>query len=59
MEEMKNYKFRIEVDVKVYKGNPEYLIHYEDQRQAVKGHEYSPPRVNSIPHLLSELSDSI
>src|SRR5690625_1776682 len=26
---------------------------------SVKGHEYSPPRVNSIPHLLSELSDSI
>jgi len=25
-------------------------------RWPVKGHEYSPPRVNSIPHLLSELS---
>lgn len=25
----------------------------------VEGHEYSPPGVNSIPHLLSELSDSI
>jgi len=26
---------------------------------SVKGHEYSPPGVNSIPHLFSELSDSI
>ena len=25
----------------------------------VKGHEYSPPGVNSIPHLFPELSDSI
>lgn len=25
----------------------------------MKGHEYSPPGVNSIPHLLSELSDSV
>jgi hypothetical protein len=29
------------------------------QKLSVKGHEYSPPGVNSIPHLFSELSDSI
>ncbi len=28
-------------------------------RLGVEGHEYSPPGVISIPHLLSELSDSI
>jgi 5-methylcytosine-specific restriction protein B len=29
------------------------------KQQSVKGHEYSPPGVNSIPHLFPELSDSI
>jgi hypothetical protein len=38
------------------------IQHMRDSKQipySVKGHEYSPPGVNSIPHLFSELSDSI